>query len=772
MRLHSMQRAALIIWAVLCLCGTSAAQGNRPAASQDLIEAVRTGRLTAALEIAHKKAAEAPADPGAQQVYGIVLAANGKIAESEGAFLAAVKAAGPQGSVETGLEPLARRGTAFYEALYRQKVVFSVAAGQSSARNNLGAVRILLGRAAMGLEDIDAAVLLRGDWGAPWTNAAVGWMERNRPDLAADRARGALARSETTAKTYTILAEAMYRLHRYEEAKLYLRRAEFLEPHYTYALYVRSLVDEKQLHPRDAERSMLQALALSPGVAAESRYVPSRNQVRAAAGNQKQDYERVSSSGQPAGIAYNLSLQHGARDVEDQDAYQRRTASSITIGKRLPMGSATLLGDFLNGNGGRPATPADENEFPKARFAFNRSNLSTVGSLDLSQQSRLTLHTAYRHNGTGVTLTPGGTPIRTLMDEQAAIEARWDRIFTPFRDLTIGGALLDNRRDTAAGEKATRGPGPLLELGPAEPNEQVLPNGHMTMGSLYAIARWRQGERSGLAAGGIAAIQRSSIFALPYLDWRKALGHNDRPYGDTARLAVLPRMMNASLDLYPASALADTPQEDPLSRQSDEVSEYNRDPLLATPSTRILSYELGWMRTDPNGGEAGLTAFYRHMKQLITLDTDPRLAEDLSFSGLPAGEAFGAESYFTRAFGQLSLYTSLRFQESRALRTLAPGSPIDSFPRWQGRIRLNWTPRRKLLVGLETIYVGPHLVLAGTAGPGTRVPPSTQLNVLLEHEIGSASSLFLNAFNITRTGGFYPTSPHQVSILGGMKTQF
>ncbi len=793
---------ALVVLALLTAAGNRWASGNEPQTPPNsrltpVLDAVRRGRLGAAQEAARQAAEADPKDAVAEQVYGILLAVQGHVREAEQAFGAALQRGPNLAPTATGLEGLAQPETAFSDALYRQKIVLSLSAGAAAARNNLGAVMVIQNHAAAGQGQLDAATSLVPDWGTPWANTAVAWMERNRPKQAMKAAQKALDLGEITAKVYTILAEAAYRQGQYDEALQYLDRGAQLEPNYAYGLYIRALIYRKQLRTRDADRALFQALALSPAVAAESRYVPLRDQIRTGLGSENEDQERYLANGQPAQIPYRAFFNRDARQVEGlSNAYQRRDFGEGILGNNLLGGSGALYAGSNTESGGRPGVSADPlNTTPSATFGMNRTNLSWLQQLGLGAATRVLLHAGYGHNGVSLQPAPGTASSRVLNDEQMALEGRLEQALFHGITLKTGLSWLNNRRAGAPAPTVAPVGGAAAEargtgsptIGPVEPNEQILPNGASNLYNFYAFGRKRLNNRTTLAAGPVVGSRGGSTFVLPYLDARRILTGRQ-----TLRLSVLPRVMNAAADLYPSEALAAPPQMDQVDRREEDTHIYNREPLLAGPNGRLVSMELGWSFVGKAHQTLGVTLFHRHFNDMFIIAEDPRLSANLSLAPVDRGEASGIEvNYDQPVLLGLVLHTFTRYQQTHLTDTTCPdqtsSSQLPQFPPWQAGFRLDAPDLGGWQVGVETLYIGGRdtrinvedqsglIVTTRQATPCDIVLPQDAaaiVNLYITGRLGNNGSMFLNVYHLIRSGSFYPGTPLHQNVVGGLEYHF
>src|SRR5205807_4578682 len=125
---------------------------------------------------------------------------------------------------------------------------------------------------------------------------------------------------------------------------------------------------------------------------------------------------------------------------------------------------------------------------PNATFGMNRTNLSWLQNLALGATTRVLLHAGYGHNGSTLQQDQASPSVRTLNDEQMALEARLEQALFHGLTLKTGISLLNNRRGgTAAASRATEVP----SIGPVEPNEQILPGGASNLYNFYAFGRKR-----------------------------------------------------------------------------------------------------------------------------------------------------------------------------------------------------------------------------------------------------------------------------------------
>lgn len=745
-----------------------------------LLAAVATGDFSAALQHADTALQATPESAVLHQLRGILLVALGRMAEAEAAFTHAIER-GPQlRPTPSGLEPFLVRGKPLYEALVRQKAQLAGEAGIAAARNNRGAVRLLLRQLEGATEDTDQAAVLASDWGVPWGNGALIWLERGEPTKALESARQAQNLGEQSAWILAVLAESERQTGQLARAQEHLTQALERDATLPLALWVRSQVLAQQAKTRESERALSQALALSPETAAESRFVPRVGSFAGILGNQDEQHLDFLAQGVPGKTTYRVSGRGLRQRVEGRNNGDQSNASLEAIYGRRDGG--TLLASFQSESGGRPGAVSSRAGVDTAtdlRFAFQRTSLRYQHRLPEAQQGRFLVLAGLSQSLVEVQPTPTLPRQRVLREETLQAELRWDS--RKDTELQAGLALAQVDRQ---GERT----GPFFSSSPIEPSEQVLTNGKKQLGLAYALRRFSLTPNVTLTAGAVTGLGDASTSVQPLADLAiKVIGN------ESTHLRIRPRLSELATGLFPLAFLADAPQNNPIDRQEGTAHSFNRTPTLTDEKGRFLNSELALPRFGTTTRPIELALFQNRLDSVYTQATDARLAPGLALTPISRATARGIRSQVQVPLSKTtSARLQVRFQETDAkiegatyteatypakLPQAAAGLP--NFPRWQAEALVEGTVGSGWKVGLEGAFVGKRpgafTVRDTTSGELSTylstTPEAIGAHLHLVRSFGKQGALRVSIFNLGRAN-FYPGYPAQVTTVAGWDIRF
>jgi tetratricopeptide (TPR) repeat protein len=744
-----------------------------PACAQDLsaaLDAVRSGDLARAAVTARAEAARSN-DPRAWHILGVIRIAGAEPAAAEEAFTRAIELGGT--AQPTGLEEVVAPGSVLYERLRRQKTSVALSAGPAAARNNRAAARYLQGRYAEALEDADVAAVSQSDWGVPWANAALILLELNRLERAEASAKTAIRLGETGARVYTTLGEIDLALRRMDRAEESLREALQKDPDYPFALLAGGRRLRALGKAREAERSFTQALSFGPLVAVDSRFERAGGQGHLLLGSHDTFNLRALHVGLPSQrLGYRVAVQTDRGQLEGREnAYQQSDFGELTLS--APLGTFVL--DYRFNQGGRPGavTPvAGVTPQPQAWYDFRQLIAAWQVQKALAPNLDMLLHTGFRRNDVRARLAPG-TPIYSpIQDSQGIGEMRFDLRHGRGLETTLGAAisLTDRERNGAT---------------PVEPLEQVLPAGRTTQLTAYLLHRRPLVDRVDVILGGVLARNGDWMKLQPVAQFALKVTA-DR----SIRFSITPRVNDAVSNLLPVGVWADPPQENPIDRRFESITDANRDPTLPGARSRFLDFELRFGPEAEQSGVPELTLFHRKINDVNTHAADPRLAPALLLTPVTLGQAAGVESRIRldltrnvalRLWGRVQETTARMGTPTFALSTYPTQNPagiggIPNFPRFQASARLDWFVSG-WLVGLEAHHVGtrPRAVTITQNNQAVtyvgEAPATTGIHLLFRRRAGQAVNYTLGIYNLAKAS-FYPGYPGDTTAVLGAEYRY
>ncbi len=734
---------------------------------QEKIDAlIARGALDAATEQAQRATQQAKDDPVAWQVLGLLLTATGKPYEAEKAFTEAVTHGETRNATPTGLERECVAGRPLGDALRKLKPLFFTNAGIAAARNNRGALRLLRGELTAAQEDLDYAAVAAPESALPWINATYALLRRNHPEQAELSARGALQRQPELGRAHAALAEVELERRQLTLALEDTETALALAPGDAHVLFVRSQALRAAAQGRDADRVLIQALALNPTVSQESQAAPFTGQLVGQGGNAAEQHTRLIVLGKPGGSNFRIQAQRVQQQVEARtSAEQADERVEAILGSQASNWSSYAT--LRRSAGGRPGATVSRFGIapqPGATFRLNQEQLSL-----LHTSKALVWHFGWNRDAVVLQRSAATARLWPLQDERLALEGRWQA-----GGVQAGIAWNQNRRQRQGTDLA------VYTSAPIEPAEQLLPEGTWSQGLAWAFFQQTLSPRLQVTAGPVALKTRQTLQVQPFLDI-ELKGITPKP----VHFRMRPRVAEAAGDLFPDQARADRPQENRIDRHEDSAQSLNRSPLLTGAQGRIQESSFA-VPFEHKGITYKSTLFHRRMEDVYTQAADPRVATTLALTAISRAEAFGIEQEARWRLGRaLNARAEIRYQEAYGrissptfsgadypTRVAQASRGLSNFPRWQGGLQLNST-LASWSVGTELQFVGERpfwtSVRSTTGTPETylsQASAATGLNLHLTRRFSDEGTFSLSLFNLTETN-FYPGYPGTVTAVSG-----
>ncbi|MHB8635982.1 MAG: tetratricopeptide repeat protein [Fimbriimonadaceae bacterium] len=734
----------------------SAAYGQTRQSTLDLI---KRGDLKAALSSA-KQASQAKGAIAADfQIEGILLVAEGRMAAALAAFDEGLKRSQRQNSA-TGLESLPH-DSPLSQRLALVRGIFTISSGEAAFRNNIGLTSLILGKMKEGFDQLNAVNQLAPTFGAAYVNEAAGHLLKAEGSKTVAAGKRALDLGETSVMARTVLAEGYIIVNRLKDAGDQLQIALEQDPDNALALAAKAKLALAMGDARGAQRYRSQALAGGAPIAVDGALAPSHTLGSASGGSAHEDhYSLDQRTFQPAagGLAVNFKGDN-ERVQNRSDAYQSLSNGGAEVANAV----GALHFDYQDLSGGRPGTTFFEpgvTSDPTANVAFRQSN--AYGNLKVGP---ILFHGGLRSSTTNLADAGNATTAHDA-DLQYSGEARYDLPKWGGKS-TAGFAYTYLNRNLSNG----------LVI---DPTEELLPAGRSSLWTGYFLHSRDLSPIVRLGIGGAIGRNGSAVVGEPYFNLTVHLGTKN-----VAHLGVSGLFNTDVGDLMPDEMRAPPVIDNPVDRNQDTTTPYNRSPVLLTEQGRQRTYILSLRSIVSPRLSLQSAAYHHELKDVTVQGTDPQTATFLNTNQLSSGSSTGVSETVAVETGHTSSIRAQAYVQHTAMQPAqqvynanqpgvaaplglpyAPGFGLDLSFNLHGD---DWTTTLVAsTLGRRTVATAVPLPGGGLCCSYVQlVNPVTAWNLFVHKQAGQFN-LFAAIYNVTKVS-FYPGDPGRTTIVFGFQ---
>ena len=750
-----MVRRSLIAFALCAAFSSDGYAQTRPLT----LGHIQNGDLKAALASARAVTAAKSAEAADFQIQGVLLAADGQMANALAAFQEGLKRSQKQ-DTPTGLETVPKN-SALARRLAVVKGIFAISSGEAAFRNNIGLTELMLGKMKDGFDQLIAVNQLAPGFGAAYVNEAVGHLLKKEGSKAVSSAKKAIQLGETSVTARSVLAEGDLIVNRLDDAGDQLKIALDEQPNNSIALAARAKLAAAAGDTRGAQRYRSQALAGGAPMAVDGALEPTYTQGQASGGSAHEDHSALDQrffQADPTGFSLNLKSDN-ERVQDRSDAYQSLTSGVGEVSSNM----GAFHFDYNDLGGGRPGTASFEpgvTSDPTANVSFRQFNV--YGNLSVGP---VLLHAGYRSSVTNLD-DASAQNSGYDHDSQVSAEARYQ--------LARWGG------NTTAGFAYTRLDRITLNALVIDPTEELLPPGRTELWTGYLLHTRDITPILKLSFGGEIGRNGVAVIAEPYFDLALHLGTKN-----LLHLGVSSLFNTDASDLMPDQLRAPDVIDNSVDRNQDTTTPYNRSPVMITQQGTQRTYMLS-ARSVVSPRLTLNSAAYRHELKDVTIQgTDPQTATFINPNQLSSGSATGVSEMVQLDTGR---NTSIRAKAYVQHTTVLPATTFynGNQPGLPAPLDLPYSPGVGLDLGfnfggsdwtctLLASTLGRRTVAtAEPMGDGTYccsyiqvVNPVTSWNLFLHKQAGQFI-FYAALYNVTKVS-FYPGDPGRTTVVFGFQ---
>ncbi|MBM3500716.1 MAG: TonB-dependent receptor, partial [Armatimonadetes bacterium] len=714
---------------------------------------VAQGELTDAFRAAGLAVALDPRCAPGYSALGMIALAQNDLATAERCFDRALELSPSLVAARTGMGVTYARQGKLAQAMEMQKAAIALDSSSAATRHNLGAIHLAQGRLEEAVEAFQEAARLQPDWAMPHANLAIAYLDLNRFAEAVQEGELAVRLGDDSPRTHTYLGRVYLEQNRVNKAWASLRRAVDRDPTFALAHFQLAEVYLRLGRSRDARREQLEALALQPAAALETRDY-ARTEARVELGSLN------------AGIRTDGALDHGrtsyfASAERQIDSWDRphsqwtRTSTQGILGRQPSADrSATIVFSTESENRDRPGAqlPGGLPEDGDYRSGFDAWEGHALVRLGAPDETRCTVKLTFRDselediNPDAVVGDPKPFRLTRIRFSGPLAEVRLDHDLTDRDHLTAGaaGAVEKRRVSGILGTPNPPGaPDPFTWTPFADRDEQ-------SAVTFYLEHEHRFGEHTTAMLGGrLVATDQTTTVARPKAWVRHEFGDS------TVALLTRPVLRNDVSEIAPVDSWA----------LADGLS-----PLDFTDGGFGQSYELQYQLMPRNGSLLRVSGFRRTLRNFIIDLEDPVWAPGAAAAVLNRATLTGAEAEFEHWLTrELSVGGWVRYTDSSSEGS--GGLEVPFQPRLLALAHLDYIAESGLRATARWRHIGSRYI---DLANDREADAYNLFDLAAAYQVDLHTDLFLSLENVLdERDGFYPGYPSRGrTVRGGVEYRF